>query len=45
MYATSLGTGGTLPIHAKFFPCDKFLDLNPSFEYEYFKKEIENYER
>jgi hypothetical protein len=24
---------------------DKFLDLNPSFEYEYFKKEIENYER
>jgi ATP-dependent Lon protease len=27
MYATSLGTGGTLPIHAKFFPCDKFLDL------------------
>ena len=27
MYATSLGTGGTLPIHAKFFPSDKFLDL------------------
>ena len=27
MYATSLGNGGTLPIHAKFFPCDKFLDL------------------
>jgi ATP-dependent Lon protease len=27
MYATTLGTGGTLPIHAKFFPSDKFLDL------------------
>jgi ATP-dependent Lon protease len=27
LYATSLGTGGTLPIHAKFFPSDKFLDL------------------
>jgi len=27
MYATSLGIGGTLPIHAKFFPSDKFLDL------------------
>ena len=27
MYATSLGSGGTLPIHAKFFPSDKFLDL------------------
>lgn len=27
MYATSLGTGGTLPIHAKFYPSDKFLDL------------------
>jgi ATP-dependent Lon protease len=27
MYATSLGNGGTLPIHAKFFPSDKFLDL------------------
>jgi ATP-dependent Lon protease len=27
MYATSLGTGGTLPIHAKYFPSDKFLDL------------------
>ena len=27
MYATSLGTGGTLPIHAKFFPSDKFLEL------------------
>jgi ATP-dependent Lon protease len=27
MYATTLGMGGTLPIHAKFFPCDKFLDL------------------
>ena len=27
MYATSLGNGGTLPIHAKFFPCDKFLEL------------------
>jgi len=27
MYATSLGTGGTLPIHSKFFPSDKFLDL------------------
>jgi ATP-dependent Lon protease len=27
MYATSLGTGGTLPIHASFFPSDKFLEL------------------
>jgi hypothetical protein len=27
MYATTLGTGGTLPIHAKYFPSDKFLDL------------------
>jgi ATP-dependent Lon protease len=27
MYATSIGTGGTLPIHAKYFPSDKFLDL------------------
>ena len=27
MYATSLGNGGTLPIHAKFFPSDKFLEL------------------
>jgi hypothetical protein len=27
MYATALGTGGTLPIHAKFYPSDKFLDL------------------
>jgi ATP-dependent Lon protease len=27
MYATSLGTGGTLPIHAKFFPSENFLEL------------------
>jgi len=27
MYATSIGTGGILPIHAKFFPSNKFLDL------------------
>jgi ATP-dependent Lon protease len=27
MYATSLGNGGTLPIHAQFFPTNKFLDL------------------
>ena len=27
MYATSLGNGGTLPIHAKFFPSDSFLEL------------------
>jgi ATP-dependent Lon protease len=27
MYATSLGNGGTLPIHAKFYPCDEFLNL------------------
>ena len=27
MYATSLGTGGTLPIHAKFFPSEQFLEL------------------
>jgi len=27
MYATSLGNGGTLPIHAKFYPCDQFLEL------------------
>ena len=27
MYATSLGNGGTLPLHAKYFPSDKFLDL------------------
>ena len=27
MYATALGTGGTLPIHAKYYPSDKFLDL------------------
>jgi ATP-dependent Lon protease len=27
MYATSLGNGGTLPIHAKFYPCDQFLNL------------------
>jgi ATP-dependent Lon protease len=27
MYATSLGSGGTLPIHAKFYPCDEFLQL------------------
>ena len=27
MYATALGNGGTLPIHAKFYPSDKFLDL------------------
>ena len=27
MYATVLGNGGTLPIHAKFFPSDKFLEL------------------
>jgi len=27
MYATSIGNGGTLPIHAKFFPSNIFLDL------------------
>ena len=27
MYATSLGNGGTLPIHAKYFPSNQFLDL------------------
>jgi ATP-dependent Lon protease len=27
MYATVLGNGGTLPIHAKFFPSNKFLEL------------------
>jgi len=27
MYATSLGNGGTLPIHAKFFPSSNFLEL------------------
>jgi ATP-dependent Lon protease len=27
MYATSYGIGGTLPIHAKYYPSDKFLDL------------------
>ena len=27
MYATALGNGGTLPIHAKFFPCEHFLEL------------------
>jgi len=27
MFATSLGNGGTLPIHAKFFPCEQFLEL------------------
>jgi ATP-dependent Lon protease len=27
MYATSLGNGGTLPIHAKFFPSENFLEL------------------
>ena len=27
MYATSLGSGGTLPIHAKFFPSEQFLEL------------------
>jgi ATP-dependent Lon protease len=27
MYATSFGNGGTLPIHAKFFPCEHFLEL------------------
>jgi ATP-dependent Lon protease len=27
MYATSLGCGGTLPIHAKFFPSEQFLEL------------------
>ena len=27
MYATALGNGGTLPIHAKFFPSEHFLEL------------------
>jgi len=27
MYATTLGNGGTLPIHAKFFPSENFLEL------------------
>tara|TARA_Y100000816_G_scaffold103938_1_gene72505 strand:- start:10366 stop:13416 length:3051 start_codon:yes stop_codon:yes gene_type:complete len=27
MYATSLGTGGILPITCRFYPCDKFLNL------------------
>jgi ATP-dependent Lon protease len=27
MFATSHGNGGTLPIHAKFFPCEQFLEL------------------
>lgn len=27
MFATSLGNGGTLPIHAKFFPSENFLEL------------------
>jgi len=27
MYATVLGNGGVLPIHAKYFPCDTFLQL------------------
>jgi ATP-dependent Lon protease len=27
MYATSLGNGGTLPIHGKFFPSEQFLEL------------------
>jgi len=27
MYATTLGNGGTLPIHAKYYPCDQFLNL------------------
>jgi ATP-dependent Lon protease len=26
MYATSQGVGGTLPIHAKYYPSDKFLE-------------------
>ena len=27
MYATSLGTGGVLPITCRYYPCDKFLKL------------------
>jgi ATP-dependent Lon protease len=27
LYATALGNGGTLPIHAKFFPSENFLEL------------------
>jgi len=27
MYATSLGNGGTLPIHAKYYPSEHFLEL------------------
>jgi len=27
MYATANSIGGTLPIHAKFFPCENFLEL------------------
>ncbi len=27
MYATTMGTGGILPITCRYFPCDKFLDL------------------
>jgi len=27
MYATALGNGGTLPIHAKYFPTEHFLEL------------------
>lgn len=27
LYATALGNGGTLPIHAKFFPSEQFLEL------------------
>ena len=27
MYATTIGNGGTLPIHAKFFPSEHFLEL------------------
>ena len=27
MYATSLGTGGILPITCRYYPCDKFLSL------------------
>ena len=27
LFATSLGTGGTLPLHAKFFPASNFLEL------------------
>ena len=27
MYANSMGQGGVIPVQAKFFPCDKFLEL------------------